>query len=95
MFDATTKADSVTLADVSVPRTVLPDDVSVGDELGKGTNNKVLRCMWKGERCVLRVPRRRSDTQQRGSAAWELRHTLRASELAVGPRVLHDETAQK
>lgn len=39
-------------------------------------------------RCVLRVPRRRSDTQQKGSALWELRHTLRASELRVGPTVL-------
>lgn len=82
-------AETVTLADVTVPRTKIPDDMTIGDELGKGTNNKVLRCTWNGSRCVLRVPRRRSDTQQRGSAIWELRHTLRASELKVGPTVMH------
>ena len=79
----------MTLADVMVSRTKIPDDMAIGDELGKGANNKVLRCSWKDTRCVLRVPRRRSDTQQRGSAIWELRHTLRASELKVGPMVLH------
>ena len=82
-------ANTVTLADVTVARTKIPDDMIIGDELGKGTNNKVFRCTFKDDRCVLRVPRRRSDTQQRGSATWELRHTLRASELKVGPAVRH------
>lgn len=84
-FDAST----VTLADITVRRTRIPDDVEVGDEIGKGTNNRVCKCTWKGKRCVLRVPRRKSDTQQRGSAIWEFRHALRASQLKVGPTVYH------
>lgn len=80
-------ANTVTLADITVPRTRLADDVEVGDEIGKGTNNRVCKCTWRGNRCVLRVPRRKSDTQQRGSAIWEFRHTLRASKLGVGPTV--------
>lgn len=79
----------MTIADVTVPRTKIPSDMTIGSELGKGTNNKVFKCTWKDTKCVLRVPRRRSDTQQRGSAIWELRHTLRASELKVGPTVYY------
>lgn len=82
-------ANTVSLSDITVPRTRLPDDLEVGDEVGKGTNNRVLKCTWKGTRCVLRVPRRQSDTQQRGSAIWEFRHALRASQLRVGPTVHH------
>lgn len=81
-------AKSIELADVTVARTKIPDTMVIGGELGKGTNNKVYKCTYMGKRCVLRAPRRRSDTQQRGSAIWELRHTLRASELKVGPTVL-------
>lgn len=80
---------TVNLDAISVPRTKLPDDLLLGDELGRGTNNRVYRASWRGTKCVLRVPRRGSDTQQRGSAIWELRHTLRASELDVGPKVLY------
>jgi len=78
---------TITLADITVPRTRIPEELHVGRELGKGANNKVCACEWEGERCVMRVPRRRSDTQQRGSAVWELRYTLRASQLRVGPTV--------
>lgn len=81
-------ASTVTLEDITVPRTRLPEDICLGRSIGKGTNNRVIECTWKGVRCVLRAPRRRSDTQQRGSAVWELRHTLRASELEVGPTVM-------
>lgn len=82
-------ANTVTLADITVRRTRLPEHLEVGDEIGKGTNNRVCKCTWRGKRCVLRVPRRKSDTQQRGSAIWEFRHALRASQLKVGPTV-HD-----
>ena len=43
---------------------------------------------WTDAR-VLRAPRRKSDTQQRGSAEWELRHTVRAAQLGVAPAI-HD-----
>ena len=70
-----------------VARPRLPADLELGRVLGRGSNNKVFRATWKGEECVLRAPRRRSDTQQRGSAVWEFRHTLKASQLGVGPVV--------
>mgnify|MGYP006080312369 CR=1 FL=1 len=69
-------------------RTVLPPGLKVSaTELGKGSNNRVVACTWGDARCVLRMPRRRSDTQQKGSATWECRHTLRASQLGVAPFV--------
>ena len=33
------------------------------------------------------MPRRRSDTQQKGSAIWEFAHTLKASQLGVSPNI--------
>ena len=43
---------------------------------------------WYGdEDCILRVPRRKSDTQQE-SAMWEHLHTLRASELRLAPKFM-------
>jgi hypothetical protein len=75
------------LADITVPRTRFPEAVRIRRELGRGANNRVYECEYEGADCVLRVPRRRSDTQQHGSAAWECRHTLRASELEAAPRV--------
>ena len=87
-MDATTlNPETVTLADLSVPRAELPDGIEVFEELGRGSNNRVFRATCDGKDCVLRVPRRRSDTQQRGSATWELRHSLRASQLGVGPTI--------
>ena len=67
----------------------LPDGLVLDDELGKGSNNRVFSCAYQGKRLVLRVPRRRSDTQKRGSALWELWHTERAAALEVAP-MLHD-----
>lgn len=70
-----------------VPRTRIPEELEVRRELGRGSNNRVFAAEWEGERCVLRAPRRKSDTQQRGSAVWEFRHMLKASQLGVGPEV--------
>ena len=70
-----------------VARARVPPDLELGRVLGRGSNNKVFRATWKEQECVLRAPRRRSDTQQRGSAVWEFRHTLKASQLGVGPAV--------
>jgi hypothetical protein len=78
---------TATLADVGVRRAKLPPEVELGEELGRGANNRVYAAEYEGRECVLRAPRRRSDTQQRGSALWELRHTLRAAQLGVGPQV--------
>lgn len=66
---------------------VLPEDFKIHDEIGKGSNNKALRVTWNGDELILRVPRRQSDTQQRGSAKWEYLHTQFASNLNVGPRL--------
>lgn len=66
---------------------VLPEDFEVHEELGKGSNNKALRVTWDGEEVVLRIPRRKSDTQQQGSAKWEYLHTRLASDLGVAPRL--------
>lgn len=65
----------------------LPRDVELREELDKGANNRVFRAWYRDEDCILRVPRRKSDTQQRGSALWECLHTIRASELQAGPKV--------
>lgn len=78
---------TATLADIGVGRARLPADVELGEELGRGANNRVYAAERGGVECVLRAPRRRSDTQQRGSALWEFRHTLRAAQLGVGPAV--------
>lgn len=77
------------LEKIGVKRPRIPDSLVVGDELGKGANNKVMRARYNDRECVLRVPRRKSDTQQTGSALWELRHTMRAAQLGVAP-VLFD-----
>ena len=63
----------------------LPADFKVHHELGKGSNNRALRVTWKGHDRILRVPRRHSDTQQRGNAKWEFLHTARASQLGAAP----------
>ena len=66
-------------------------DVVVREELGRGANNRAYAAAREddddGTSLVLRAPRRRSDTQQKGSALWELRHTLRAAEIGVAPAV--------
>ena len=75
------------LSEITVKRTKLPDDLEIYEELGKGSNNKVFAASYKGESAVLRVPRRRSDTQQHGSAHWEYQHMSMASEWNVGPKI--------
>ena len=65
-----------------------PDNMELSERsLGKGSNNKVFAIRMDGERLILRAPRRRSDTQQAGSALWEFRQTLRASQLDVSPKI--------
>lgn len=82
------KANRVDRAQLLVHHTVIPDNYEIGDELGKGSNNRVCEVdMGKKGKFVIRIPRRQSDTQQEGSALWECRHTLRAAELGVGPAV--------
>ena len=81
-------ARAARLEDLRVPRTKLPPSLVLGKELGRGANNRVYACTLDGAACVFRTPRRGSDTQQRDSATLECRHTLRAAELGVGPKVL-------
>lgn len=65
-----------------------PDDLRVNDKaIGRGSNNKAYAAMLGPKRVVLRVPRRKSDTQQKGSALWEFRQTLRAAQLGVAPKL--------
>ena len=65
----------------------LPEGMIVHEEIGKGSNNKVFKATYGSKACVLRVPRRRSDTQQRGSAFWEFAQTLHASRCAAAPQI--------
>lgn len=77
------------LTQLTVHQTSLPEGLSVHETMGKGSNNRVCRATWFGKECVLRMPRRRSDTQQRGAALWEFAQTLRAAQLGAAPRVYH------
>lgn len=66
-----------------------PDGLTIYERVGRGSNNKVYTAEDEnGRECVLRAPRRRSDTQQRGSAEWEFVHTMRAAEIGAAPQVL-------
>lgn len=81
--------ETVQLCDITVNHTILPEGMRVLREVAHGANNRVFHVLWGNDiQCVLRAPRRRSDTQQRGNAIWEFRHTLRAAALNVGPKVL-------
>jgi len=64
---------------------ILPKDFAVYKVLGVGANNRALKVQWDGAVRVLRVPRRTSDTRQRGNAKWEFAHTARASALQCAP----------
>jgi len=66
---------------------ILPDDFTIYKVLGVGANNRALKVQWGGVVRVLRVPRRTSDTRQRGSAKWEFAHTARASALECAPKL--------
>ena len=83
-------AKTLLLQDIGVKRVRIPDTLLVGEELGKGANNRVRSAQRvlqgnKNQPCVLRVPRRKSDTQQTDSALWEVRYTLRAAQLGAAP----------
>ena len=70
---------------LSEPRngTGIPNEITVQEELGRGSNNRVFKGVHKsGENVVIRCPRRKSDTERAGNASWEFRHTLIASKLA-------------
>lgn len=68
----------------------LPDSIEIVDEVGRGSNNRVYRAVYKDETpVVVRTPRRKSDTERAGYAMWEFKHTLIASRLGVAP-VLYD-----
>lgn len=67
--------------------THLDDDMRCEELLGLGSNNRVYRVSVNGSFYALRVPRRKSDTQQRNCAAWEAMHTLVAAQHAIGPPV--------
>ena len=87
-------ADAATfsLTELRVSTPTFPDDFKVSVRAsGKGSNNKVFTAVSQadGVKYVLRVPRRRSDTQQWGSALWEFRQTLRAAQLGVAPTIHH------
>ena len=77
------------LSEITVKRTKLPEDLEIHEERGMGTNNRVFNATYKGEDVVFRTPRRRSDTQQRGSAQWEFQHMSMASRWNVGPKIHH------
>lgn len=78
---------SYSLVDITVPRTRIPVELSISDELGKGSNNKVYAATYMNMDVVFRVPRRRSDTQQNGSAHWEYQHMMMAGDWNVGPKI--------
>ena len=79
---------NLTLEKVTIRTPKFPSGLKIADEMGKGSNNQVIAAKWDGSHCVLRVPRRKSDTQQRGSAIWELKQTLHASRMGAAPKVL-------
>ena len=73
---------------LNVPKTKLPDGLKLDTEyIGKGSNNCVVQAYWKNTTVAFRMPRRKSDTQQKGSAVWEFAHTLKASQLGVSPEI--------
>ena len=72
------------------PGNGLPPSISIDDEIGRGSNNRVYRGIHNDATpVVIRIPRRKSDTERAGYATWEFRHTLLASNLGVAP-VLYD-----
>lgn len=75
------------LSEITVKRTKIPENLEIYEELGKGSNNTVFAASYNGNNVVFRAPRRRSDTQQHGSAHWEYQHMSMASEWNVGPKI--------
>lgn len=60
-------------------------EVTLEKLLGKGKNNRVFRIKHDGRTLALRVPRKKSDTESAGAAAWEGIQMLKASQLNVAP----------
>lgn len=84
------RAEDYPLDKLRVERPQFDDDVQISEKtIGKGANNKVFVLIKNKVKLVLRAPRRRSDTQERGSALWEFRQTLKAAQLGVAPTI-HD-----
>lgn len=87
------KTDPFVYSDTELFRstTEWPEDLVFDDKdvLGKGANNRIVKAKWKNRDCVLRIPRRGSDTQTKGNAMWEFCHTLRAGQLGASPAVYH------
>lgn len=82
-------AATFTLETLRTNKPTFPDGIQVSKKtIGKGSNNKAFTVILEDKKYVLRAPRRRSDTQQWGSALWEFRQTLKASQLGVAP-LLH------
>ena len=80
----------------------IPNEITVQEELGRGSNNRVFKGVHKnGTNVVIRCPRRKSDTERAGYATWEFRHTLVASKLGIAPKlydawyVRHSKPKQK
>lgn len=66
----------------------IPNEITVQEELGRGSNNRVFKGVHKnGTNVVIRCPRRKSDTERAGYATWEFRHTLIASKLEIAPKL--------
>lgn len=65
----------------------VPSEIEIQEEIGRGSNNRVFKGVHtkSGQTVVIRCPRRKSDTERAGHAAWEFRHTLHASKLGVSP----------
>lgn len=66
--------------------TGLSKDIKIVKLLGKGSNNRVFLARGSGDaQCIVREPRRASDTQRIGNATWEFRNTVITSGLGVSP----------
>lgn len=67
----------------------IPHGLKMVRLLGKGSNNAVYLGCHKHDptKYVIRIPRRKSDTQRIGNASWEFRNTAIASTLGVAPKL--------
>jgi len=62
------------------------EDFLIEEEIGKGSNNRVYRGVYKnGDIVAIRFPRRKSDTENYENAKYEFLYTLLASNLNVAP----------
>ena len=82
-----TPPDAYVASDAYTSSKSLLNGLDVGKKLGKGKFNCVCEVKCNGEKYVLRMPRRKSDTEDHATAAWECMTTLRAGTLGAGPLV--------